>query len=155
MVRKISWTSIIIPGLLLVTLSETALADKLKVGDRAKVGPQTGTVTIVYGNTTCMQLDDGGTACATCQGKTCYGKVQEGRTQQKVTIIKLPTSAGAARDPAGGLPTGQRTITPATTTVNPTLTNPGPLGSSGGTGSAATAGSKAKLPASGTTTQGR
>lgn len=64
-------------------------------------------------------------------------------------------SSGALRSKSSGAAVSGGVKGPTAPTVNPALNNSGPLGSNGGTGSATTAGSKAKLPASGTTTLGR
>jgi hypothetical protein len=100
---------------------------------------------------------DGGEG--SCSGN-CNIKKVLGGTGTKGTIPpssgKLPTAGAAATTLKSGSRTGATSTSTSTSHLNPALTGSANiLGASGGAGSAATAGSKAKLPTGGANTLGR
>lgn len=156
MIARALWT-IGLPILILITGNTESRAADPKVGDRITFGGMPGTVTIVFGNTTCVQMDSGSSGCATCQDVGNQHNCYVSTTGRRVTIKNMsggPPSIGGAKSSTTGNPSnakpasGTSKALPTATTAPSALTNPSPLAGSGG--AAAATSSKIKLPTTST-----
>jgi hypothetical protein len=176
MTFRISWI-LAIPVLLSLSSYSTAFAQAettVKCGDGSKATVSTGTNSGTCSFTgvkwvTCS--DSGGnvvsaggctSGTAACGDSSGAGKCNLAALPPGTATGRKPISSGAITAKPGTMKSSGSQLqgktgltTSPTTTVNPALTNPGLLGSGGGTGAAATMGSKNKLPTSGTSSQGR
>jgi hypothetical protein len=149
MICKTSWV-LAVAGLFWMALQGAASA--VDVGDRGTAAGKPGTFTVVYGNTRCLALDDGGTACSTCQGDTCIVKWSPDAKPHGKGGIR-PSTAAVNKSSSSQSGTGKKPLTDTTTNSAPPKINPALQGGGilGGTNAATVKGSAVKQ----TTTQAR